>query len=112
MKFYHLIPIALCAYGVDAAASSNPAHDALSSMSEAQQAMYLGQMTGHECEGTKAFFRGLSNSGRSKGNAFWSVGCSNGKSYSIEVESGGEGNVLDCKLVLAVGQDCFKKFKP
>ena len=57
---------------------------------------------------TETFFAGMEP--RSK-DAFWSVGCRNGKSYQITIKSdaGGSTRVLSCGMLKLVAKlDCFK----
>jgi len=55
------------------------------------------------------FFMGMDPKDNS---AFWSVRCTNGKSYEISIEANATGStkVVDCALMAAVAKiNCFKK---
>ncbi len=70
------------------------------------QAVFLGmvvQSSGDTCIGKKAFHMGVGTKGASKDVAFWSVRCSNGKSYAVQInpDAGGSSTVLDCGVLRA-----------
>ena len=91
------------------ARTGNIASDLLMKLPGAQQAMHLGHMV-DGCDGIRAFYMGIDN----KDNiASWSVGCSDGSSYSIGIENdaAGTATVLDCRALKAVADvDCFVSF--
>jgi len=90
--------------------TGNVAHDRLVAYSVGEQALFLGKTAGEGCVGTDAFFMGMD---REK-DAFWSVRCANGESYSVEIhpDSTGSTQVLECSILKAVaGTDCFTKLK-
>jgi hypothetical protein len=60
------------------------------------------------CVATISFFRGVDKDGA----AYWSVACSNGKSYAIQVNNDSEGSskIADCDVLKTAGVDCFTKF--
>jgi hypothetical protein len=85
--------------------TGNKTSDMLIELPEAQQAMHLGHMV-DGCDGIRAFYMGT----EANNVASWSVGCSNGSSYSIGVENDDEGTttVLDCLALKAIANiDCF-----
>jgi hypothetical protein len=62
------------------------------------------------CDGVRAFYMGIDNEDKV---ASWSVGCSDGSSYSIGVENdeAGATTVLDCRALKAIADiDCFVSF--
>lgn len=90
--------------------TGNIAQDMLVAYSNGEQALFLGKTASEGCLGTEAFFMGMD---REK-DAFWSVRCSNGKSYGVEIEpdSMGSTRVLACSVLKTlVGTDCFTKLK-
>lgn len=88
--------------------TGNPSHDKLSALSETGQAIVLGQaVVGRPCEGTRAFYMGMDK----ERAAYWSVGCSDGRSYQIQIQpdSTGSTRALDCAVVKAINLSCFSK---
>ena len=89
----------------------NTAHALLFNKRPSEQAHFLGtavEYVGDKCTGEKAFFMGFS----SDNSAFWSVGCSNGDEYVVQIfaDAGGSSRVLDCGVLkLVSGVECFKK---
>jgi hypothetical protein len=95
---------------VQHAQTGNVANDRLLALSESDQAFFLGTVVNDGCRGTVPFYMGVQSSTRA---AFWSVRCSNGSSYGVEIEADSQGStrILSCSVLKAVaGVDCFKKF--
>lgn len=91
-----------------AAATGNKAHDVLVALPADQQAKALGQVVGEGCVGKLPFFMGMAPDNK----AFWSIRCTNGKSYMVQLNSdvGGSTQILDCPTLKAVSRlDCFVK---
>lgn len=91
------------------AASGNKAHDILINMPADKQAAALGKAVGEGCVGKTAFYMGM---GEDKA-ATWSVRCTNGKSYAVQLnpDSTGSTSILEFPLLKAVANiECFKKF--
>jgi hypothetical protein len=106
-------PIASTATPPAHVGSGNVADDLLMALPKNQQAAMLGQAVGEGCNGTAAFRMGKGKPGNAKDSAFWSVRCSNGKAYAVQIapDSMGSTTVLECSLLKAtVGTACFKKF--
>jgi hypothetical protein len=86
----------------------NLANERLATSSAAKRRETLRSViasAGDPCPGVeRTFFNGSAKDG----SAFWSVACSNGRSYmvSIAADAGGSTKVLDC----AIASECFKKF--
>ncbi|HUC10579.1 MAG TPA: hypothetical protein VL985_09165 [Stellaceae bacterium] len=95
-----------------AAGSSNPRNDRLLAMTEAQQAEALSRSFRHGCVGVAAFPMGMTEIGRAKGYAYWSVRCKNGRSYVVQIPPNirTPAIVADCKVLQGTGRECFKKF--
>jgi hypothetical protein len=65
--------------------------------------------SGDKCRGNAAFFRGMNPKDN---EAYWSVRCTNGKSYEVTIEANatGDTNVVNCSILKAVADaDCFEK---
>jgi hypothetical protein len=63
------------------------------------------------CIGTRAFNMGINSKNNS---AFWSVGCTNGREFAVEIfsDSVGSTKVLECPMLKIVAHvNCFEKFK-
>ena len=89
------------------ASTGNPAHDLLVTHKESEQAFLLGKIVQEGCSGNRAFYMGMDK----EHDAFWSVGCTNGQSYEVEVhpDSTGSGKVLECSFLKLVHINCFEK---
>ena len=113
MKRLVLLLAALSAAGPVAAQkarSGNSINDRLLSMSAAEQATTIAHNVGQNCVGAEAFPMGVTNSGKARGFAYWSVRCKDGRSFAIQIAPNGETQVVDCRLLKENGKECFKKF--
>jgi hypothetical protein len=91
--------------------TGNEANDRLFALTKGGQASALGVVIGEGCVGSYAFYMGSSPSDHS---AFWSVSCTNGKSYLVQVFANATGStsVLDCGVyTLTTKMRCFEKIK-
>lgn len=88
--------------------TQNEGNDRLLAKSADDQALYLGVVAGSGCRGRYAFYMGSSPTDHS---AYWSVRCSNGRSYEIQIaaDSVGSTRILDCAVVKALNMNCFEK---
>jgi len=89
--------------------TGNVAQDLLVTYTAREQALFLGKAVGEGCIGTRAFFMGMDP----EKDAMWSVGCTNGQSYSVEIhpDPNGTTQVLECSVLKALaGTSCFTKF--
>lgn len=102
--------IAASPAAAQAAGSGNPVHDRLLSLPPAEQAKTIGHNVGQGCVGTAAFPMGVVTAGKSKGLAYWSVRCKDGRSFAIQIAPNAEIYVIDCQTLKANGKECFKKF--
>jgi hypothetical protein len=95
-----------------AAATGNPTTDRLLGLPEQQRIEILGRMAHHNCVGTRAFLMGVTASGPARGTAYWSVACTTGKSYVIQINRNKTGTsfVLDCRALAGTGRECFQQF--
>jgi len=98
---------------VTLAVDANPAHEQLSSMSEAQRQTVLAALllnSGERCSKvTRTFYQGSDKNG----NAFWNAACAKGGSFLIQINNDATGStrILSCKVLEAVhGGRCFTKF--
>jgi hypothetical protein len=92
-------------------AHPNPANDTLMGYSDSARNSLLTtfmQSGGEPCTVTRNFFRGSD----SAGNAYWSVACSNGHSWSIQIhpDANGSTTIADCASLSLVGVKCFTRF--
>jgi hypothetical protein len=92
--------------------TGNPVTDRLLALPEEQRIETLGKMAHHNCTATRAFLMGVTNSGPARGTAYWSVACTNGRSYVIQINRNKSGTsfVLDCRNLAGTGRECFKQF--
>jgi hypothetical protein len=68
---------------------------------------HIVESSGDLCTGTTAFFMGLNPKDN---EAYWSVRCTNGKSYEVAImaDATGHTSVMDCDLLKAVAKvSCF-----
>lgn len=95
-----------------AAATGNPVTDQLLTLPEQQRIETLGRMAHHNCVATRAFLMGVTASGPARGTAYWSVACTSGKSYVIQINRNKNGTafVLDCRQLAGTGRECFRQF--
>jgi hypothetical protein len=105
--------------GVEKPATKNPLNDHLLSLSPKGQAERLGkavQLFGDACNGKTAFYQGSMDDRPHQDPffrthaAFWSVKCTNGASYQVEILPNGDGAIVECSIVEATYGHCFKKF--
>lgn len=88
----------------------NPANDKMLALLPSEQASALGDVVKAGCVGNRAFYMGMS---RKDHSAYWSVGCTNGKSYEVEIhaDQAGSTRVLDCAILKLVAKvSCFVRF--
>lgn len=92
---------------------ANEAHQALSGMSEPRQKGALAALlsdAGERCpSATRVFYRGADKNK----NAYWSVTCSTGQSFQIQIKPdvGGSTKIVDCAVLRTVAKiDCFRAF--
>ena len=96
-----------------ALAQANEAHDALVKMTDLQRNYAFAKFmeaSGERCpQVTRNMFQGFDK----KKNAFWSLTCDNGQSWSVMIynDAKGSSRILECSVLKAVGGgQCFKKF--
>ena len=91
---------------------ANPANEIMLGLPSNKQDMALRQVVesaNETCPNvTKKLFQGQDK----KGNAIWSVACSNGRSFSVMIynDASGSTKVADCNVLKIVGVKCFAKF--
>lgn len=91
--------------------TGNVGNDKLLVLPESKQAAILGETVNQSCVGDRAFYMGI---GRTDHKAFWSVQCTNGASWAVEIpqDENESTRVLECSVLRAiVGVDCFQKFE-
>jgi len=89
--------------------SGNPVSDHLMARTPDEQASLLGQIAGDGCVGTRAFYMGQDK----EHGAYWSVGCTNGLGYQVEIDpdAAGHTRVVDCSILKAIRVNCFEKLE-
>jgi hypothetical protein len=104
-------------------ASENGANNYLIALSPNGQAAMLGKVVGAGCVGRKAFYMGSADDHAAvhssefpllpghEHDSYWSVKCSDGKSFVVEVFPDGGSKVLECSFIESIhAGHCFKKF--
>ena len=89
--------------------TGNEANDRLLALPKSEQALMLGKAAGEGCIGNRAFYMGISKDR----TASWSVGCTNGNSYAVQIDADSVGttSILECSILRAVAKvNCFEKF--
>ena len=92
-----------------AGGSGNSANDSLLAMSPEQQAQMLTKGI-KDCVGEAPFPMGVTQTGKAKGYAYWSVRCKDGRSFAIQITPKSQATAADCKQLVGSGKECFKKF--
>ena len=93
------------------AAAQNRANDYLLSVGETVRATALARAIGEGCVGVKPFYMGIGKTGINENKAFWSLLCADGRSFSVQVNPDGNGTVLTCGALEAMGGGpCFRRF--
>jgi hypothetical protein len=93
-------------------ALSNPTHQQLTRMSEADRKVLFTKFFtngGERCDVTKTFYQGSTKGG----DAFWNVGCRGKDGFQILIYNDAKGStkILECRIVKTVtGTPCFQKF--
>jgi hypothetical protein len=96
----------------DAAAPKNTANEYLLRLKPEARAAWFARTVGEWCIATEPFEMGVSETGPSTGNAYWSFRCVNGGSYVVQLDRAGHGVAIDCETFKkdGAGKECFKKF--
>ena len=92
--------------------SLNPANEKLLKLQPAEQAAELARAVGHWCIGTEAFPMGVvAAAGPGEGNAYWSLRCTDGSAWAIQIDPLGEYTAIECAIFKAngAGKECFQK---
>jgi hypothetical protein len=89
--------------------AANGANDYLLSVTPQLQATTLARAVGTKCQGQTAFYMGIGKSGISQGKGFWSVRCTDGRPFMVQVNPDGTSSVLECALLKRLNAGtCFK----
>jgi len=108
-----VLMVALTLSTTGAHAATNPANGYLLSIAPAAQAAMLGEAVGTGCAGRTAFYMGIGETGFAKDKAFWSLRCSDGREFEVEVDPNGSGKIVECTVMKALhAGSCFKKLDP
>jgi hypothetical protein len=93
------------------ALATNGANDYLLSAKPNVQAATLAKAVGGNCQGQTAFYMGVGKSGISQGKGFWSVRCTDGRPFMVQVNPDGTSSVLECSVLKRLNAGtCFKAF--
>ena|SRR5688572_16943824 len=93
-------------------ASANPAHDAVSKMSESDRnATFTKYMSQNSvpCKVERTFFQGFTD----ERDAVWSIACADKKSFAVMLRNDAEGSsrYVECERLKAGSKrECFKKY--
>jgi len=91
-------------------APQNGANTYLLSLSPDARGQMLGKTVGDKCSAKSTFYMGIGTSDFSKGKAFWSVQCRDGRAFAVEANPDGTNTVLECSLLKSMhAGECFKK---
>jgi hypothetical protein len=89
--------------------AANGANDYLLSVTPQIQATTLAKAVGQKCRGQTAFYMGIGKSGLAQNKGFWSIRCTDGRPFLVQVNSDGTSSVLECAtLKLVNAGTCFK----
>jgi hypothetical protein len=93
-----------------AAHAANGANDNLLSASPKVQATILAKAVGPNCRGRTVFYMGIGKSGSSQNKGYWSVQCTTGRSFLVQVNPNGTSEILECSKYMAlITGTCFRK---
>jgi hypothetical protein len=107
-----LVPAGNTAAAQRAAKPVNPASNKLENLAPAERAGVLARAVGNWCIGTETFLMGTETAGTGKGNAYWSLRCTDGSAWAIQIDPLAESTAIDCDTFkdVGAGKECFKKF--
>ena len=91
--------------------AANGANNYLLAATPQVRASTLARAVGDHCRGRTAFYMGLGDAraGLGAGKGFWSLRCSDGRSFMIQVNPDGTSGVLECSVIKAMhAGECFK----
>jgi hypothetical protein len=107
-------PRAFCCLAVLTASSiahaaGNGANDYLLSVKPEAQAATLAKAVGEKCVGRTAFYMGIVKSGFGQGKGFWSIRCTDDRSFVVQVNPDGTSSVLECAVLKRMNAGtCFR----
>lgn len=93
-------------------AIANPANNQILALTESKRKEIFTafmKQSGENCVVNKTFLQGKSKNG----DAFWNVGCTNNKSFVVEIKNNSTGStkILECGVYKMVTKlECFKAF--
>ena len=99
---------ALILFASTVTAAENDANSMLLMMSDAEVAKELGRnlsANGKSCRATDTFYMGDD----SDNAAYWSVACSNGKEYIVQIDTRAKVKIMSCSTAAALSISCWKK---
>jgi hypothetical protein len=96
-------------FAATTALAANGANDYLLSATPHVRAETLAKAVGGKCQGQTAFYMGTGKSGIGQGKGFWSVRCTDGRPFLVQVNSDGTSSVLECAALKPLNAGtCFK----
>jgi hypothetical protein len=83
----------------------------LAQLPSTEQAVLLGKLVGADCAGELAFPMGEGQRDADKGDSYWSLKCTDGRSYAIALHPGAAANasVFGCDVIKSAGMVCFRR---
>src|SRR5690349_7163683 len=94
--------LGMALFSTSNAHAANPANDYLLSVTPKVQAETLSKAVGEKCRGQTAFYMGLGTSGLGADKGFWSIRCTDGRSFAVQVNPDGTSRVLECAVLKAL----------
>jgi hypothetical protein len=94
--------------------AANGANNYLLAATPQVRASTLAKAVRDHCRGRTAFYMGLGDAraGLGAGKGFWSLRCSGGRSFLIQVNPDGSSGVLDCSVIKAMhAGECSKPLR-
>jgi hypothetical protein len=90
--------------------ADNATNDYLLASPADVQSSKLGAAVGEDCHAQSPFYMGISKSGTSTDSAFWSIKCSDGRAFVVEVHPDGSSRFVACAVYEGahIGT-CFQK---
>jgi hypothetical protein len=90
--------------------AGNATNDYLLASKPDVQSSNLSAAVGQNCQGQSPFFMGISKAGASTDNAYWSIKCSDGRAFVVEVHPDGSSRFLACSVYEGMHNGvCFQK---
>jgi hypothetical protein len=90
--------------------AGNATNEYLLSAGAAVQSSNLSAAVGQNCQGQSPFYMGMSKASTGTDNALWSIKCSDGRAFVVEVHPDGSSRFLACSVYEGMHNGvCFQK---